>query len=182
MAKPVNLAQMQKLAPIVARIDAELAKDQDERTSFKVVSSAPPTLKNHLELYKSSVRPDWNGKFQMWVQKRSDYIEFRFARKGTIAFKIVEQPSVEDYQIVENDSVLPPVMDVTLEMDDLEASGELLKMNSSIVFDKSFLSGATNVFLDDPQNQEPTALVLLAKRLGYKITNAETTARFTYGF
>lgn len=171
------------LLPLVERIDRELAKEQSERQDFKVKSENPTTLKNWMETYKSQYRSDWNQKFQMWNRKHGEmpHVEFKFNLRTITSYSIIEaDPMVGKIEILE----APQKFEqdgVPMEISDLEVVGYILSLTPKIVVFISSLEADTQAYLKDPLNVQPTALINLALRSGYKIIPQEEKVRFTYG-
>ena len=167
---------MQKLLPITEKIERELEKEQDERVDFKIDTDAAATLKNHLETFKAQLRPDWNGKFQMW--RNTTGLEIRFGLRKTLNFRIPNPAEVPAFTVP--DAQIAGLDGVAQEVDDVEACGILLEMNS-VVISKLKMSDASRLAIEDPINGEPTALTNLATRMGYTIRNLPDRVKFSLG-
>ena len=176
----ITSAAIEQLAPIIEQIDHELAKDQEDRVSFQLYSNRVPSLKTSLATYKSLFKRDeWNGKF--WMHKKTNketkeqYLEIDFTPKSRMNFtmKPVEVPKDTDaaFHIVTPNDAPNPGDGPAFEMNDRQISQMLLLENpKSAQFLISALSDETKAFLADMKNADPTGLINLIQRNGYKIS------------
>lgn len=176
----ITSAAIEQLQPIIAQIDNELAKDQEDRVSFQLYSNRVPSLKTSLATYKSLFKRDeWNGKF--WMHKKinketkEQYLEIDFTPRGRMNFtmKTVEPTKDNDalYQIVTQNDAPNPGDGPAFEMNDRQISQMLLLENPKAAqFLIASLSPETQAFLQDMKNADPTGLINLIQRNGYKIS------------
>jgi len=177
----ISAATIERIRPIVDQIDAELEKEQEDRTDFQVYSDNVVALKNALAHYKSVFKRDiWNGKFWMIksIDKRTkeEYLDFRFGAKPVTKFSVAIKSgtnATEDstsFEIRHNEPV--PADGVMREMNDSQISMFILtEKPESAVFDRKFLSEETNAWLNDPKLAETSALINLLERYGYHATS-----------
>lgn len=173
---------IEQLAPIIEQIDNELAKDQEDRVTFIIRSDRVPSLKANLATYKSLFRRDeWNGKF--WMHKKLDkktdipYLEINFSPRGRPNF-IIEKPETATldesdrlFDTITTNDALNPGDGPAYEMNDRQISQMLLlEAPKSAQFLISHLSTETQEFLKDMKNADPTGLINLIQRNGYRIS------------
>lgn len=157
------------LQPIVEAIDKQLSKDQADREDITIQTNNPKTLKNNLATYKTLFRRDWNSRF--WMSKKSDsvVISFNPAKRLNFTVHVGKPPEVTELQfnIVQPDGIRPGD-GPALEMNDIQITQHLLMENpADVQVNLLYLSSATQDFLKDPKNAEPTALINFLERRGY---------------
>lgn len=172
---------IEQLKPIIEQIDKELEKDQEDRISFRIYSNKVPTLKTSLATYKSLYkREEWNGKFWMHKKKNKEtdetFLEVDFTPRTAMNF-VIQQLGVnitepkDGITIVANNDAPHPGDGAALEMDDKQATMYILQESPRVVqFLISSLSVATQQYLADRKNAEPSALINLLQRNDYNIS------------
>lgn len=174
----ISTATISKLTPIIDQIDAELAKEQEDRVDFQVYTDNTNSLKNALVHYKSLFRrTEWNGKF--WIVKSSnkktgeDFLDFRFSAKPTtkFSFEIKKEEDKDDLAFTIRSNEPVPADGPVRELSDNQITSLILMESpNSAVFDRKYLSAETNAWLDDPKNADTSALINVCERRGYKVT------------
>lgn len=171
---------IEEIKPIIEQIDNELLKDQDERITFQIFTNRVPSLKTALATYKSLFRrEEWNGKFWMHKKKNKEtgeaYLEINFSPRERMNFSIQQLGVVKntdtEFTIVTNNDAPNPGDGPALEMNDQQISVYLLtEQPRAAQFLISHLSENTKAFLADIKNGEPSALINLIERNGYRIS------------
>lgn len=175
---------LERCANIARAIDSEMEKDTTQRKSIYIRTNSPKSLKAQLAAYKSEYKRDWLGAFWMFVyDSRSrgtgDHpthgrcIEISFTQDGTrkVAYEIVreDEEQIEIYHEKEGQLTGSSfAIAETRELDDQGAAMFLLMENpDNLKLRIELLSQETMNFLQDPKNNDPSALVNMLIKRGY---------------
>lgn len=83
LKRPLSLNKLHMLTPIAEQI---LAAMKLKKQNLKIYCASPTTLKNDLNVFKSTVMPEWWGVFAMYPRKELGYLEIRFNSAARVDF------------------------------------------------------------------------------------------------